>query len=223
MIVICPGTSTMPSRSTNTPNQSFPNMLPARQPQLSMVHGFRGWSSTPHNPSPQRRSNTSKTSSVLSYTMCKQLTQHFLPHSVPLQHAKATTHGQWMMHVTNSSATSLHIPMQVFATRRATWYYQYTQRRHTFPNPAVKIEQLVISTYPIKMTKTSSMAPFSPCLPSSNTSCRQPPRQNLPCSTTAASLPPHFKPHQRTKATSNRLPLPSPPTTSLPKAPQWEQ
>jgi hypothetical protein len=38
-----------------------------------------------------------------------------------------------------------------------------------------------------------------------------------PCSTTAASLPPHFQQHWRNLAMSNRLPLPSPQTTSLPK------
>ncbi len=150
---------------------------------------------TPHNPSPQRRSNASKTLLVPSCTIRKYLTQHFLPHSAPLQQAKAMAHGQWWMRVNNSSTTLLHIPMQAFGARHATWYYQYTRMCHTFPNPAVKVEQPVISTYPIAMTKTSTMAPFSPCLPSSNTSCRQPPRQNSPCSTTAASLPPHFEPH----------------------------
>jgi hypothetical protein len=45
----------------------------------------------PHNPSPQRISNVSKTSLVPSYTMRKQLTQHFSPHSVPLQHSKANS------------------------------------------------------------------------------------------------------------------------------------
>jgi hypothetical protein len=65
--------------------------------------------------------------------MREQLTQHFLPHSVPLQHTKAMTHRQWLMHVTNSSTTLLHIPMQAFGTRHATRYYQYTWTRHTFP------------------------------------------------------------------------------------------
>jgi hypothetical protein len=46
----------------------------------------------------------------------------FLPHSVPLQHAKATAQGQWRMRVTNSSTMLLHIPMQAFGTRRVTWY-----------------------------------------------------------------------------------------------------
>ncbi len=160
-----------------------------------MVHRFRGWRSTPHNPSSQRRSNASKTLLVPSYTMREQLTQHFLPHSVPLQHAKAMAHRQWLIRVTNSSAMLLHIQMQAFGTGRATWYYQYTWTRHTFPNPAIKVEQPVISTYPIAMMKTSTMAPFSPCLLSSNTSCCQPLRQNLPRSTTTASLPPHFEPH----------------------------
>ncbi len=192
---MCPGTSTKPSQSTNTPNQSLPNIIPTRRPQSSMVHGFRGWRSTPYNPSPRRRSNTSKILSVPSCTMHEQLTQHFLPHSVLLQHAKAMAHGQWLMHVTNSLTTLLHIPMQAFGTRRATWYYQYTQTCHTFPNPAVKVKQPVISTYPIAMTKTSTMARFSPCVPSSNMSCCQPLRQNLPHSTMAARLLPHFKPH----------------------------
>jgi hypothetical protein len=61
--------------------------------------------------------------------------------------------------------------------------------------PGGKVEQSVISTYPIAMIKTSTMVPFSPCLPSSNTSCCQPPLLNLPCSTTAPSLLPHFEPH----------------------------
>ncbi len=195
MTAICPVTSTKPSQSTNTPNQSLPNMLPTRRLQSSMADGFRGWRSTPHNPSPQRGSNMSKTLLVPSCTMPEQLTQHFLPHSVPLQHAKAMAQGQWRMRVTNSLTTSLHIPMQSFGTRRATWYYQYTQMRHTYPNPAVKVEQPIISTSPIAITKTSTMALFSPCLPSSNTSCHQPPRLNLLCSTMAASLLPHFKPH----------------------------
>ncbi len=63
---------------------------------------------------------------VPSYTMHEQLTQHFLLHSVPLQHAKAMAHRQWLMRVTNSSTTLLHITMQAFGTRCATWYYQYT-------------------------------------------------------------------------------------------------
>ncbi len=195
MIAICPGTSTKPSQSTNTPNQSLINMLPTRRPRSSMVHGFRGWRSTPLNPSPCRRSNASKTLLVPYYTMHKQLTQHLSPHSVPLQHAKATAQGQWLMCVTNSLTTLLHIPMQAFSTRHATWYYQYTWTCHTFLNPEVKVEQPVISTYPIALTKTSTMVPFSPCLPSSNTSCRQSPRQNLPCSTMAESLLPHSESH----------------------------
>ncbi len=74
--------------------------------------------------------------------------------------------------------------MQALGTRHATCYYQYTLTRHTFVNPAVKVKQLVISTSQIAMTKTSTMVPFSPCLPSSNTSCRLPPRLNLPRSAT---------------------------------------
>jgi hypothetical protein len=96
--------------------------------------------------------------------MHKQLTQYFLPHSVPLQHAKATAQGQWQMRVTNSSTTLLHIPMQAFGTRRATWYYQYTLTRHTFPNLVVKVKQSVISTSPIAMMETSTMMLFSLCL-----------------------------------------------------------
>ncbi len=198
-------------------------MLPTRQPQSSVAHRFRGLSAKPHKPSPQSRSNASKISSVPSCTMPEKLTQHFLPHSVPLQHAKAMAQWQWRMHVTNSSTTSLHIPMQEFDTRRATWYYQYTRTRHTFLNPAVKVKQPVVSNSPIAMMKTSTMALFSPCQPPSNTSYCQPPRLNSPSSTTAASLPPHFEPHKRNLATSNQLPLLSPPTTSLPKASQWEQ
>ena len=94
---------------------------------------------------------------------------------------------------------------------------------HTFPNQVKKEEQQDISTYPIAMMKISTIAPFSPCIPSSNKSCHQPPRQNLLHFTTAASLLPHFKPHKRNMATPNWLPLPSPLTTSLPKASQWEQ
>jgi hypothetical protein len=120
---------------TNTPNQSLLNMLPTRWPQSSMAHGFRGWRLTSYNTSPQSRSNASKTSWVPSCTMNKQLTQHFLPHSVPLQYTKATAQEQWLMHVITSSTTLLHIPMQAFGTRRATWYYQYTRMRHTFSNP----------------------------------------------------------------------------------------
>jgi hypothetical protein len=195
LIATCPCISTKPSRSTNTPNWSLHNMLPTRHHQSNMVHNFRGWRSTPHNFSPRRRSNASKTLSAPSCTMRKQLTQHFSPHSAPLQHTKATTHGQWLMHVTNSSTTLLHIPMQAFDTKHVTWYCWYTWMHHTFPNQVVKVEQQDISTYPIAMTKTSTMAPFLPCLPSSNTSCCQHPKQNLQHSTTAASLPPHFEPH----------------------------
>jgi hypothetical protein len=68
----------------------------------------------------------------------------------------------------------------------------YTRTCHTFRSPVVKVEQQVISTYPIAMTKTSTLEPFSPCLLSSNMSCRQLPRLNLPHFTTAATLPPHF-------------------------------
>jgi hypothetical protein len=188
-----------------------------------MVHGFRGWRSTPHNPSPQRRSNASMTSLVSSCTMHKQLTQHFLLHSAPLHHAKAMAHRQWLMCVTNSSTMLLHIPIQAFGTRCATWYCKYTRMHHNFLNQVANVEQQDISTYPIVMMKTSTMAPFSPCLSSSNTSCCQPPRQNLPCSTMAANLLPHFKPHLRNLATFNQLPLLSPPTTSLPKSSLWEQ
>ncbi len=195
MIAICQGISTKPSQSTNTPNHSHPNMLPTRRPQSSMAHGFRGWRLTPHNPSPQRRSNASKTALVPSCTMHEQLNQHFLSHSVPLQHAKATALGQWRMRVTNASTTLLHIPMQAFGTRHVTWYFQYTQTRHTFLNLAVIVEQPGVSTSPIATTETSTMATFSPCLLSSNTSCCQPPRLNSPHSTTAASLPPCFKSH----------------------------
>jgi hypothetical protein len=195
LTAICPGTSTKPSQSTNTPNQSLPNILLTKRPQSNMVHGFRGWRLTPHNPFPQSRSNASKTLLVPSFTMHEQLTLHFLLHSVPFQHAKTTTQGQWQMRVINSSTMSLHIPMQAFGTRFATWYYQYTRKRHTFPNPAVKVEQPVISTSPMALTKTSTMALFSPCLPSSNMSCHQPLKLNLPCSTMAASLQPHFETH----------------------------
>ncbi len=194
MIAICPGTAIKPSKSTNTPNPSLPNMLHTRRLQSSMAHGLRGWRSTSHNPPPQRRSNASKTSLVPSCIMQEQLNQHFLPHSVPLQHAKAMAQGQWRMHSTNSSTALLHIPMQAFGTRCATWYYQYTRMHHTCLNLAVKVKQQFISTSPITMTKTSTMVLFSPYLPSSNTSCCQPLRLSLPCSTMAANLQPHFEP-----------------------------
>ncbi len=71
---------------------------------------------------------------------------------MPLQHTKAMAQRQWQMCVTNSLTTSQHIPTQAFGTRRATWYYQYTWMHHTFPNPAVKVEKPVISTFPIAMT-----------------------------------------------------------------------
>jgi hypothetical protein len=122
---------------------------------------------TPLNPSPQRRSNTSKTLLIPSYTICKHLTQNFLIYSVPLQYAKAMAQRQWLMHVTNSSTTLLHIPMQAFGPKHVTWYYQYTQTCHTFPNPPVKVEKPIISSYPIAMTKTSTIVPFSPFLQSS--------------------------------------------------------
>jgi hypothetical protein len=41
----------------------------------------------------------------------------------------------------------------IFGTRCATWYYQYIWMCHTFPNPAVKAKQPVISSSPITMTK----------------------------------------------------------------------
>jgi hypothetical protein len=113
-------------------------------------------------------------------------------------------------HVTNSSTTLLHIPIQAFNTRCATCLCWYTWMHHTCLYQVVKVEQLDISTYPIAMTKTSTMAPFSPCLQSSNMSCCQHPKQNLPHSTTAASLPPHFEPH---KELGHFQPTPTPITT----------
>jgi hypothetical protein len=112
---------------TNTPNQSLPKMFPTKLPQSSMVHGFRGWRLTQHNPSPGRRSNASMTSLVPSCTMHEQLIQHLLLHSVPLHHAKARAHGQWLMCVPNSSTTLLHILIQTFDTRHVTWYCWYTR------------------------------------------------------------------------------------------------
>ncbi len=137
-------------------------MLPTKWPRSSMVHRFRGWRSTPHDPSPRRRSNVSKTKLVPYCTMHKQLTQHFLLHSAPLQHAKAMAHRQWLVHVTNSSTTLLHIPMQTFDTSCATWYCWYTWTCDTIPNLVVKEEQQVISTDPNAMTNTSTIEPFSP-------------------------------------------------------------
>jgi hypothetical protein len=57
---------------------------------------------------------------VPSCTMRKRLTQHFLPHSVPLQHVKPMAHRQWQMHFTNSSITLPHTQMQAFDTNHAT-------------------------------------------------------------------------------------------------------
>jgi hypothetical protein len=137
-----------------------PYMLPTRQHQPNIVHGFRGLRSTPHKPSPQRRSNASKTLLVPSCTMRKRLTQHLLPHSAPLQHDKATAQGQWLMHVTNSLTMLQHTPMQAFNTKRPTWYCWCTRTCPTFPNQVVKVEQQDISTHPIAMSKTFTMVPY---------------------------------------------------------------
>ena len=103
---------------------------------------------------------------VLCHTSCtmrEPLTQTFLPHSAPLQHNKPTSHRQWQMHVMNPYITLPHTQIQVFDTKCATWYCQYTQMCPTFPNQVVKVERQDISTSPITMTKTSTMAPYSPC------------------------------------------------------------
>jgi hypothetical protein len=214
-----PGYINTASQSTNTPNQSLFNMLPTKGHQSNMAQVFRGWRLTPHNPSPQKESNLFKTLLVPSCTMRERLVQHFLLHSAKLQHGKPTAHGQWQMHVTNSSIMLPLTQMQAFDTKRATWYFQYTQMLPTFLKQGVKVERRDISTYPIAMTKTSTIAPYSHCQLASNTSCRQHLRPSLPHSTTAASLLLHFfEPHLRNLATSNQLPLLSPLTTLLPKA-----
>jgi hypothetical protein len=64
--------------------------------------------------------------------------------------------------------------MQAFDTKLATWYYQYTQTPPTFPNLVLKAEWQDTFTYQIAMTKTSTIAPYSHCPQSSNTSCCRP-------------------------------------------------
>jgi hypothetical protein len=155
--------------------------------------------------------------------MRERLIQHFLPHSAKLQHNKPTAHGQWRMHVTNSLIMLPLTQIQAFDTKLATWYFWHTQMPPTFLKLVVKAEQQDIFTYQIAITKTSTMAPYSHCRQSSNMSCHQHLRPNLPHSTMAASLLHHFEPLLRNSATSSQLPLSSPPTTSLPKAVQWEQ
>jgi hypothetical protein len=86
--------------------------------------------------------------------MRERLTQHFLLHSVPLQHDKPMAHRQWQMHVTNSLIMLPHTHMQTFDTKLATWNCQYTRMHPTFPNQVVKVERQDISAYQIAMTKT---------------------------------------------------------------------
>jgi hypothetical protein len=109
-------------------------------------------------------------------------------------------------------------PNAAFATKLATWYYWYTQMPPSFLNLVVKAERQDTCTYQIVITKTSTMAPYSHCQQSSNTTCHQHPRPHSLHCTTNASLMHHFEPLSRNLATSSQLPLPSPPTTSLPKA-----
>jgi hypothetical protein len=196
LIATCLDTLTKPSQSTNTPNQSLPNMIPTKRHQSNMAQELRGWRLKPHNHSPQKNSNTFKTLSVPYYIIHEWLIQHFLPHSAQSQHNKPTAHGQWQMNVINSWITLPLTQIQAFETTLATWYLQSTQTPPTFPNLVVKAEQQDISTYQIVMTKTSTMAPYS-------TVNHWHPRPNLLHSTTAASLPLHFEPHSRNLATSN--------------------
>ncbi len=124
---------------------------------------FRGLRLTPHNHSSQKKSNVFKTTSEPYCTMHERLIKHFLPHSAQLQHNKPMAHGQWQMHVTNSSITLPLTQMQTFDTKLATWYFLYTQTPPTFPNLVVKAEQQDIFTFQIAMVKTSTMAPYSHC------------------------------------------------------------
>ncbi len=64
-----------------------------------------------------------------------------------LLHDKPTAHGQWQMHVTNSSITLPLTQKQTFDTKLATWYFQYTPTPPTFQNLVVKAERQDIFTY----------------------------------------------------------------------------
>ncbi len=66
------------------PKPVSPQHAPYRVAPIQYGDGCRGCRLIPHNPSPQSRSNASKTSLVPSCTMCEQLTRHFLLHSAPL-------------------------------------------------------------------------------------------------------------------------------------------
>jgi hypothetical protein len=164
----------MPSQSTNTPNQPLPNMLPTRRPQSSMVHRFRGWRLTPHNSSPQRRSNASKTLLVPSYTIHKQLTQHFLLHSVPLQHAKAMAHGQWLMRVTNSSTMlhdmvlSVHTDLSYLSkpgskSRAASHFYLSNCNDEDFNNGAILTLSTIIKHVMLSASEAELVALYYGC------------------------------------------------------------
>jgi hypothetical protein len=155
--------------------QQSPHKVPSPQTSHSPTYSLQGdtnpiWHKSSgggqqHTTTHPRRDQTCST----SCTMNKQLTQHFLPLSVPFNDDKPTAHGQWLMHVTNSSITLPHTQMQVFDTKLATWHCQYIRTCPTCPNQVVKVEWQVISTYPIAMINTSTMVPYSPCRPSSNT------------------------------------------------------
>jgi hypothetical protein len=144
------------------PNRSLLKMLPTKRQQSNMAQEFREWRLTPHNHSPQKKTNTIKTLLEPSCTMREQLIQYFLLHSAPSQH-KPTAHVQWWMHVTNSLITLPLTQMLAFDTKLATWYYWYTQTPPTFPILVVKAEWQNIFTYRIAMSKTSTMAPYSHC------------------------------------------------------------
>jgi hypothetical protein len=140
LIATCLGTSTKPTQNINTLNRSLPNMLPTKQHQSNLAQDFRGWRLTPHNHSPQQKSNVFKTSLELYCTMRKWLIQHFLLHSAQSQHDKLMAHWQWWMHVTNSLTKLLLTQTQAFDTKLATWYFWYTQTPPTFPNLVVQAE-----------------------------------------------------------------------------------
>ncbi len=137
LIATCLAVSTKPSQSTNTPNWSLPNMLPLRRHQSNMVHRFRGWSSTPHNPSPQRRSNASKTLLVPS---CNTMRERLTLTSCRTQHHCNTTKQRhtgsgWCM----SPTPWLHCyTPQCRHLIRSVWHCTVRRTRPTFPNQVVK-------------------------------------------------------------------------------------
>jgi hypothetical protein len=162
LIATCSDTSTKPSQSTNTPNRSLPNMLPTKQHQPNMAHKFRGWRLTPHNYSPQKKSNVSKTLLVPYCTMHKRLIQHFF--------AALSTIAAHQANGTRAVAYACHQLLDYAAThpnaidtKLATWYFQFTQMPPTFPNLVVKAKRQDISTYQIAIKKTSTMVLYSHC------------------------------------------------------------